>query len=634
MKKFAAILLAILPLLPAAADEPSVLERDWNRYNEIFRPPSEILFEIQTELEDPDHPLRLARAADLLRSIPNVEEAFATIPCIQLEQEQMVIFQMLNAPPAEFGAWLEKLQPRHVREGFRKFVQWSATQRWRDPCAVPDPLRLKCFYTIPGTTPVFKQPIQIGLFVRLKPRPGASSWDWKLEADHVEAQIRGFYEKSGWNVQITRIQYLPPSEPGLRTQIGMAGLMLLVFWGLVAYWRDAPPGAFLAAWPGFLARRRKWLILILLLGLAVPLVRQKIPKPDASGCPRRPAAEGAWTLKSDHGWQDRTACLLVEGGDWGEVVYQLGAQRFAFTHARDDKLVTRYWSPADWVPRPVYQRANAADFLKKRNAVVMEKIARQEKLEPRDFAPTVDFLNRVGQVSLMLTQSEESEWILSRDPNALGLRFRHWIRSQDQTMAAVSYTFVAPETSEQELMPWVAKAVASFGVEPRWIVPELLFQEAVRRMLAQMGAVGAAVLAAFLILARGRSLRLARAAAATFLCLASWLLSLVALDWEWNGGGLWIWAAVAVWHASLGLELFRQPFKHAGDPAGAFAAATSAGAIVLAATWAWSASGTSEGWAVVLATGLFWSLAWSLVLAPSGARHSKFNIQDSKSADR
>ena len=624
---------------PLFAGGEQLLEQTWQRYNELFRSPREIMFEVRTELKDPDQPLRLQQAADLLRSFPNVEEAFPILPCIPAEQETLVIFQMLNAPPAEFGAWIEKLQPRRVRQAIRKFVQEERSRRDpRDSCDEPDPLHLKKFYQLPGSTPFFKQPLPTGLYVRLKPDPSffaGRAWTWKQQADRLEEEVRRFYEKSGWNPSIVRYQYVPPSKLEAGALLFPTVLLLTLFWGLTFYWRtregETVPAA--AGWPGFLARRRKSIMFLLLLGLVVPLALRKIQERNP-GNPRRPVVERIGSLKSDHAWEERTACLLAEASGWGDIVYELGAQRFAFLKAKEDRLVTRHWSPIAWVPRSVFQRSNAADFLKKRNAVVLEKIARQEKLAPKDFAPTLEFLNRVGEASLPLTQDENAAWVLSREPNALGVRCRQWMRTTGpgpDSIAVLSYCFVAPPTSETALMPWISEAVRPFGVEARWVAPEILHQAAIRDMLLRMACVSAALLAAFFLLARGRRICLSQAALSTFFFLASWLLSLVALGWNWTGsslggtgsglggagGGLWIWTSVAAWHSALCLEFFTRKKGAEADRAGVFAAAAIAGVTALATAWLWSLSGRSEGYASVLAMGYFWSLAWCLLLAPS-----------------
>lgn len=657
----------------AGGGEP-LLEQTWQRYHELFRSPREIMLGISTELKDPDRPLRLQQAADLLRSFPNVEEVFPILPNPGAEQETMIIFQMLNAPPAEFGAWLEKLQPRHIRQAIRRFIQAGrGGLQPRDPCEDPDPLHLKNFYQLPGSIPFFKQPLPAGLYVRLRPDLSSAghSRTWTQQAERLEDEVRRFYERSGWNASIVRYQWVPPSEPEagpLLTAFWLAmslagtgasfcfsrrfgpflallvlmaachlaldqlagwlphlfdrllfpaGLLLTLFWGLTFYWRAHREECHCAGWPGFLARWRQSIMLLLLLGLAVPLACQQIRKHEP-GNPRRPVLEQFWSLKSDHAWEERTACLLTEASGWGDIVYELGAERFAFSKAKENRLVTRYWNPGAWVPRPVFQRSNASDFLKKRNVVVLEKIARQEKLAPKDLAPTFEFLNRIGEASLALTQDESAVWVLSRESNALGVRFRQWIRVEPESIATLSYCFRAPRVSETALMPWIGEAVRPFGVQARWVAPKILHQAAIRDMLLKMAGVSGALLA-LVLLARGRRIRVLRAALSTFLFLAGWVLSLIALSWDWTGGGLWIWTSVAAWQAALCLEFFSG--DHEADREVVFAAATVAGMTILAAAWLWSLSGKSEGCAALLGTGYFWSLAWCLALAPQ--RHKR-----------
>jgi len=758
MKMFTRIFVTLactLFTIPLFAGEmPSLeetLDMNWARYNAVFRSPRDLFFEIKTELKDKDEALRLEETVKMLRSVPTVEEAFVVIPRPIWEQERTTIFRLINAPPVEFGAWLEKLQPAHVREEIRHFIKCtkSGTRNPGEccPCA-SDPLGLKNFAALPGNTPIFKQLVPIGIYVRLRANASADQnpWQWREQASSLEQEIRREYDRMGWIPIIIRYQYIPPSTPmaepllisfwlavslvgtgtffcffrRISPFLGLLGLLVVVylllgwlapllphfihplllpaalsltlFWALLIFFRansgqtteafqdtqrhliaflcpgalglllfefarfNAYPslGLFLVAVPlgltgiafllragwghsdggdsptplfstglGFLSRRKKTIMVLLMIALTIPLTLKKVST-FAQEPLRRPPTERVWSLLPDHAWTDQTVCLLTEGNSWGEIIYQLGAQRFAFTHAKDEHMVSRYWNAAAWVPRPVWQRSNAADFLRKRNVVVIEKIARQEGLPKEDFDAIVDYLNEIGEACLPLTQDEKAEWVLSREPNALGLRFRHWMQAGPDSITVLSYCFVQPPTSQETLMSWIAKAMEPFGVEARWVAPQILEQAAIREMLVRIALIAAICLAAFCFLVRGRQMvSSARSILATFFWPASWLLNLVAWGWNWTGEGLWVWTWVALWHTTLCVGWFTRRRGSPENDSEVLPATIVTGLTVLAMAWLWAKSGKSETYAVLLGTGVFWSLAWCILLAPSSARNSK-----------
>lgn len=167
-------------------------------------------------------------------------------------------------------------------------------------------------------------------------------------------------------------------------------------------------------------------------------------------------------------------------------------------------------------------------------------------------------------------------------------------------------------------MPWISKASQPFGVETRWVVPDILEQAAIRQMLIRIGAIAAICVAAFSFLARGRQLlSLPRIVLATFFWPASWLLNLVAWGWNWTGEGLWVWTSVALWHTALCAAWFTRRRPSAEHASELLPATVVTGLTGLGMAWLWAQSGKSETYAVLLGTGLFWSLAWCLLLTPS-----------------
>lgn len=621
-----------LSTVAGVADETPALEKNWESYNRIFRSPRDVLFEIRTELHDRDSALRLQKAAEMLRSISDVEEAFTVMPSHSLEKDQMTVFQLLNSSPVEFGAWLEKLQPKRAREMFRKFARSPRRQATpSDPCATQDPLALKSFINMPGSMPFSKLPYSEGLYVRLKADPEADrhTWMWRRKASRMQDEIRRFYAAEGWPADVVVSQVVAPSDSA-KPLFFLGTLGCVLFLALVSFSRreEAAAPAGLQTCFDFFVRRRKAIACLLMALLAAALTLEKIGNRNPDLLHRSRSESGTWSLLPDHSWTPETTCILSEAPGWGEIAYDLGAQEFAFLRAREDRLVTRYWNPRAWIPRGVWQRSNAADFLKKRNAVVLERIARQEGLTPHEFSGTVEFLNLMGEASLRLTHDESALWTLDREQNTLGLRFRNWMRTAPDSIAVLSYCFASPTLSEPALASWISEAVRPFGVEARWLLPRVLEQEALRRALAQMAAVALVGMAAYAGLAGRRMLAL-RALGSAFFVVSSWLLSLLALEWDWSAGGLWVWTAVVAWHASLSSEWFvrREDSRH---DSGLFVATLIAGVTMLASCWIWSWSEKSQGYAAVAATGYFWSTMWCLLLAPSGARQSKFHIQDSK----
>ncbi len=338
--------------------------------------------------------------------------------------------------------------------------------------------------------------------------------------------------------------------------------------------------------------------------------------------PLRDQRPGAWDLSPDNQVSPDTFCMLTEANAPEDLIYQLAAQRYACEAAHRDKLLTRYWDPSSWIPKPGWQQANAADFLRKRNAVVIEKIAAQEGLRPREIAPTIEFLNRFGQMALPLTTGEVPQWDVSSQPDSLGFRVRQWLHIQaalsgdSKGMVALSYARPTSATSLETVLPWIAAATKPFKVEPRWVVPQYVRQNAIRSALIQIAVTGLACLA-LVVAAAAMEKRsgFRRATVATFLFLGSWFLTCVAIGPAWSRELAWIWTAVAAWHAALTLEWM--PLKSASRHRPPLASSLIAAAVLLVAYGWWSYPGRVEVPARLVGVGVLWSFAWTaLLLAP------------------